>query len=64
MNNPARNVIYGKIKQAGNITDVDLMNVWRKDIAYSTHYRKSCDALSVYRAVGWILKPFVCRSRS
>ena len=31
MNNPIRNIVYEKIKQAGNITDSDLTNILRKD---------------------------------
>jgi hypothetical protein len=31
MNNPIRNVVYEKIKQAGNITDADLTNTLRKE---------------------------------
>ena len=31
MNNPIRNIVYEKIKQAGNITDSDLTKILRKD---------------------------------
>ena len=31
MNYPLRNLIYEKIKQAGNMTDYDLINVLTKD---------------------------------
>ncbi|MGA9149809.1 MAG: hypothetical protein WBZ36_04450 [Candidatus Nitrosopolaris sp.] len=31
MNYPLRNLIYEKIKQAGNMTDSDLINVLTKD---------------------------------
>jgi hypothetical protein len=60
MNYPLRNLMYEKIKQAGNITDVDLMNLLAKEGVSVTEsqFNKTLLDLEIYGLirVGWITK--------
>ncbi len=60
MNYPLRNLIYEKIKQQGNITDVDLMNKLTKEGVNITEqkFNKTLLDLEIYGLirVGWITK--------
>ncbi len=60
MNYPLRNLIYEKIKQQGNITDVDLMNqLTKEDVSITEHkFNKTLLDLEIYGLirVGWITK--------
>ena len=60
MNYPLRNLIYEKIKQAGNMTDSDLMNVLIKDGVSLTEsdLNKTLLDLEIYGLirVSWITK--------
>ena len=61
MTNPIRNVVYEKIKQAGNITDSDLMNTLRKDnniLLSEADFNKVLLDLEIYSLirVTWITK--------
>jgi hypothetical protein len=61
MTNPIRNVVYEKIKQAGNITDSDLMNTLRKDdniLLSEPNFNKVLLDLEIYSLirVTWITK--------
>ena len=60
MNYPLRNLIYEKIKQQGNITDVDLMNKLTKEGVDITEqkFNKTLLDLEIYGLirVGWITK--------
>jgi hypothetical protein len=50
MSTPIRNVVYEKIKQAGNITDSDLLNTLRKDniLLYESNFNKVLLDLEIY----------------
>jgi hypothetical protein len=61
MTNPIRNVVYEKVKQAGNITDSDLMNTLRKDnniLLSEADFNKVLLDLEIYSLirVTWITK--------
>jgi hypothetical protein len=61
MNNPIRNVVYEKIKQAGNITDADLTNTLRKEnniLLTEGGFNKVLLDLEIYNLirVTWITK--------
>jgi hypothetical protein len=60
MSTPIRNVVYEKIKQAGNITDSDLLNTLRKDniLLTESNFNKVLLDLEIYRLirVTWITK--------
>jgi hypothetical protein len=60
MNYPLRNLMYEKIKQAGNITDADLMNLLAKEGVSVTEsqFNKTLLDLEIYGLirVGWITK--------
>ncbi|MFL6382847.1 MAG: hypothetical protein ACJ72S_16400 [Nitrososphaeraceae archaeon] len=61
MNNQIRNVVYEKIKQAGNITDSDLTNILRKDnniLLSEADFNKVLLDLEIYSLirVTWITK--------
>ena len=61
MNNPIRNVVYEKIRQAGNITDLDLTNILRKDndiLLSDADFNKVLLDLEIYSLirVTWITK--------
>ena len=61
MTNPIRNVVYEKIKQAGNITDSDLTNTLRKDnniLLSEADFNKVLLDLEIYGLirVTWITK--------
>ncbi|MFL6325520.1 MAG: hypothetical protein ACJ72C_12285 [Nitrososphaeraceae archaeon] len=61
MNNPIRNVVYEKIKQAGNITDADLTNTLRKEnniLLTEGDFNKVLLDLEIYNLirVTWITK--------
>ncbi|MGA8085054.1 MAG: hypothetical protein WB988_24635 [Candidatus Nitrosopolaris sp.] len=60
MNYPLRNLIYEKIKQAGNMTDYDLINVLTKDEVPITEadLNKALLDLEIYGLVrvSWITK--------
>jgi hypothetical protein len=61
MDNPIRNVIYEKIRQAGNITDLELTNILRKDnniILNEANFNKVLLDLEIYNLirVTWITK--------
>ena len=60
MNYPLRNLIYEKIKQQGNITDVDLMNqLTKEDVSITEQkFNKTLLDLEIYGLirVGWITK--------
>ncbi|HET7389673.1 MAG TPA: hypothetical protein VFJ51_02535 [Nitrososphaeraceae archaeon] len=54
MNNPIRNIVYQKIKQAGNITDSDLTNI----LLSEADFNKVLLDLGIYSLirVTWITK--------
>lgn len=60
MSYPLRNLIYEKIKQHGNITDAELMNLLIKDGVSITEqqFNKTLLDLEIYGLirVGWITK--------
>ncbi|MFQ5940693.1 MAG: hypothetical protein ACE5KA_03220 [Nitrososphaerales archaeon] len=60
MNYPLKNLIYEKIKQQGNITDVELMNLLVKESVNVTEqqFNKTLLDLEIYGLirVGWITK--------
>jgi hypothetical protein len=60
MNYPLRNLIYEKIKQQGNITDAELMNLLAKEDVNITveQFNKTLLDLEIYGLirVGWITK--------
>jgi hypothetical protein len=61
LTNPIRNVVYEKIKQAGNTTDSDLMNTLRKDnniLLSEADFNKVLLDLEIYGLirVTWITK--------
>ena len=61
MTNPIRNVVYEKIKQAGNTTDSDLTNTLRKDnniLLSEADFNKVLLDLEIYGLirVTWITK--------
>lgn len=60
MSTPIRNVVYEKIKQAGNITDSDLLNTLRKDniLLNESNFNKVLLDLEIYSLirVTWITK--------
>jgi hypothetical protein len=61
MSTPIRNVVYEKIKQAGNITDSDLMNTLHKDnniLLSEADFNKVLLDLEIYSLirVTWITK--------
>jgi hypothetical protein len=61
MNNPIRNIVNEKIKQAGNITDSDLTNILRKDnniLLSEADFNKVLLDLEIYSLirVTWITK--------
>jgi len=61
MNNPIRNIVYEKIKQAENITDSDLTNILRKDnniLLSEADFNKVLLDLEIYSLirVTWITK--------
>jgi hypothetical protein len=61
LTNPIRNVVYEKIKQAGNITDSDLTNTLRKDnniLLSEADFNKVLLDLEIYGLirVTWITK--------
>lgn len=60
MNYPLRNLIYEKIKQQGNVTDVDLMNqLTKEDVSITEQkFNKTLLDLEIYGLirVGWITK--------
>ncbi|MBV9179436.1 MAG: hypothetical protein JO327_06430 [Nitrososphaeraceae archaeon] len=60
MSTPIRNVVYEKIKQAGNITDSDLLNTLRKDdiLLNESNFNKVLLDLEIYGLirVTWITK--------
>ena len=61
MNNPIRNIVYEKIKQAGNITDSDLTKILRKDnniLLNEADFNKVLLDLEIYSLirVTWITK--------
>jgi hypothetical protein len=60
MNYPLRNLIYEKIKQQGNITDAELMNLLAKEDVNVTveQFNKTLLDLEIYGLirVGWITK--------
>ncbi|MGH9909246.1 MAG: hypothetical protein ACRD32_01265 [Nitrososphaerales archaeon] len=60
MNYPLRNLIYEKIKQQGNITDAELMNMLAKEGVSITEpqFNKTLLDLEIYGLirVGWITK--------
>ena len=60
MSTPIRNAVYEKIKQAGNITDSDLLNTLRKDdiLLYESNFNKVLLDLEIYDLirVTWITK--------
>lgn len=60
MRYPLRNRIYEKIKQQGNVTDVDLMNMLAKEGITVTEpqFNKTLLDLEIYGLirVGWITK--------
>ena len=60
MNYPLRNLIYEKIKQQGNITDAELMNLLVKEDVSITEqqFNKTLLDLEIYGLirVGWITK--------
>lgn len=60
MTNPIRNVVYEKIKEAGNITDTDLMNNLSKDniLLSEANFNKVLLDLEIYSLirVTWITK--------
>ena len=57
---PLRNLVYEKIKQQGNITDAELMNVLAKEGVAVTEpqFNKTLLDLEIYGLirVGWITK--------
>jgi hypothetical protein len=54
MNNPIRNIVYQKIKQAGNITDSDLTNI----LLSEADFNKVLLDLEIYSLIRviWITK--------
>jgi hypothetical protein len=60
MNYPLRNLIYERIRQVGNLTDVDLMNALNKDAisVNEADLNKILLDLEIYGLikVGWITK--------
>jgi hypothetical protein len=61
LTNPIRNVVYEKIKQAGNITDSDLTNTLRKDnniLLSEADFNKVLLDLEIYGLirVTWVTK--------
>ncbi|MBI5133393.1 MAG: hypothetical protein HZA83_01645 [Thaumarchaeota archaeon] len=60
MNYPLRNLMYEKIKQQGNITDAELMNMLAKEGVSITEpqFNKTLLDLEIYGLirVGWITK--------
>lgn len=60
MNYPLRNLIYERIKQVGNLTDVDLMSALNKDTisVNEVDLNKILLDLEIYGLikVGWITK--------
>jgi len=60
MNYPLRNLIYERIKQVGNLTDVDLMSALNKDTTSinEVDLNKILLDLEIYGLikVGWITK--------
>jgi len=61
LTNPIRNVVYEKIKQAGNTTDSDLTNTLRKDnniLLSEADFNKVLLDLEIYGLirVTWITK--------
>lgn len=60
MNYPLRNLIYEKIRQQGNITDAELMNLLAKEGVSITEsqFNKTLLDLEIYGLirVGWITK--------
>ncbi|MEM2759416.1 MAG: hypothetical protein QXU32_00345 [Nitrososphaerales archaeon] len=60
MNYPLRNLVYEKIKQHGNITDVELINLLAKEGVNitETQFNKILLDLEIYGLirVGWITK--------
>lgn len=60
MNYPLRNLMYEKIKQQGNITDAELMNMLAKEGVNITEpqFNKTLLDLEIYGLirVGWITK--------
>ena len=60
MTNPIRNVVYEKIKEAGNITDTDLMNSLSKEniLLSESNFNKVLLDLEIYSLirVTWITK--------
>ena len=60
MKYPIRNLIYEKIRQAGNMTDLDLMNVLTKEgnIIAEPEFNKTLLDLEIYGLirVSWVTK--------
>lgn len=60
MNYPLRNLVYEKIKQLGNVTDTELMNILTKEDVNITdeQFDKTLLNLEIYGLirVGWITK--------
>ncbi|MFQ5969951.1 MAG: hypothetical protein ACE5J2_05610 [Nitrososphaerales archaeon] len=60
MKYPLRNLIYEKVKQQGNITDNELMNLLAKEgvTVSENHFNKTLLDLEIYGLirVGWITK--------
>ena len=60
MKYPIRNLIYEKIRQAGNITDVDLTNLLSKDgvVLAESEFNKTLLDLEIYGLirVSWVTK--------
>ena len=60
MKYPIRNLIYEKIRQAGNMTDADLMNALAKDgvVLAESEFNKTLLDLEIYGLVrvSWVTK--------
>lgn len=60
MKYPLRNLIYEKVKQQGNITDAELMNLLAKEgvTVSENQFNKTLLDLEIYGliSVGWITK--------
>jgi hypothetical protein len=60
MKYPIRNLIYEKIRQAGNMTDADLMNSLTKDgiVLAESEFNKTLLDLEIYGLirVSWVTK--------
>lgn len=60
MKYPIRNLIYEKIRQAGNLTDADLMNILTKEgvVLSEPEFNKTLLDLEIYGLirVSWVTK--------